>query len=467
VIGLLHPAFSFLRNVWKRQAPDIDFNTLCLKLAEDDFDWSDEDNRAILRWIFQLIDQHLLAVAVEADFVPDQSDRLQEVLRESLLFAQLEAHPIPDIDVAAAETILSSRLVRIFKQVPQEGRRKHFYRMGFALNDCFKVEEIEDKLVKLIVGAEQWEGMPIDEQMEILLTLADEAFKLDVITSIERSLPIDLRDIIRAWLSGQRCIDMITNGLAPDFSGDVGRLSRFLERICVYGLSWAINGFISYVRQHLEEDESKLPAVAEYFPTMFKIGVNDPLAAVFAPYLQLERRLALMLAKVCPHPLTDLNRAIAWLNSISAEKLRQLGFKSEDIERVLLLQRETSTGHFLKGTFAKDTRTISTKSVFAQALRPGDTILFRARSDKGRKAYDLYTIHGRFLGSYTSGRGDLPNWIRAPHLIHTTVKEIESVDPRTTRIKLKTRQLARSYVESSQNLTSQGQDNSFKNSQGP
>ena len=444
VIGLLHRALSYLRNIWKRHAPDIDFSTLCLKLAEDDFNWSDEDNRANLQYIFQLIDQHLLAVAVEADFTPNQADRLQEVLRESLLFTQLEAHPIPDIDVTAAEAILTTRLSRVFRKIPQENQRKRFYRMGFSLDDCTKVEELEDGLIELIVNSKEWENITTGEQMDILLSLTDKALMLDTITSIEESLPIDLREIIRAWLSGQRCIEMIANGLAVDFEGDVGRLSRFLERICVYGLSWVINGFISYIREHFEEDESELPAVAEFFPTMFKIGVNNPLAAVFAPYLQLDRRLALMLAEACPHALAAMNKAIAWLNNVSEEELKQLGFESEDIERVIFCQREASAGMFFRDTAIKETRTISTSSKFAEALRPGETILFRARLDIGRKSYDLYTVTGGFLGSYTSHMGDLPDWIREPHHIHTTIKKIKRVDLKTKRIKFETRQLTKS-----------------------
>lgn len=300
VVGFLHRAIAYLRKIWRSKAPHIDFDDLCLKLAEDDFDWSTDDDKTTMSYIFQLIDQHLLAVAVEADFGPDQPDRLQEVLRESLLFTQLEAHPIEDIDFDSATSILSARLRWIYRKVPEQNRRVKFYSIGMPLDDCARIEQSEDIIIGLLKMCENWLDITKEDQMKILLRFTEEAMQLDTIVNRENILPIDLPRIIEAWLSGQRCIDMIDNGMASEFSGDVGRLSRFLERICVYGISWAVNGFISYAKQRFEEDGNELPIVAEFLPSMFKIGVNNPVAAIIAPYLQLDRRLSLLVAKSLP-----------------------------------------------------------------------------------------------------------------------------------------------------------------------
>ncbi|MGH8645381.1 MAG: hypothetical protein ACREX4_13325 [Gammaproteobacteria bacterium] len=127
---------------------------------------------------------------------------------------------------------------------------------------------------------------------------------------------------IKGWLSGHSCIEIIAAGQAEGVTTDPGKLSRIIERVCVYGLAWVVNGFVTLGRHEFENQGIAFPPAANHFPAMFKLGVPSPLASVFAGYLQLDRRLAIQAASACPNAINEIDRAIAWLHATDAAGLR-------------------------------------------------------------------------------------------------------------------------------------------------
>ncbi|MCK4659366.1 MAG: DEAD/DEAH box helicase [Phycisphaerae bacterium] len=441
VIGLLHRALTYLGRVWTRSAPDVDFAGLCLKLAENDFTWAEEDERSTLQFIFDLIDQHLLAVAAEAGFGPSQPDRLQEVLRESLLFAQLGTHPIPLIDEDGATSLLAARLASVFRRIPDDNRRDRFYRMGFSLADCFAVEHASQHIVGLLQNAALWDEMPETDRIDLLMSLADIGLTMNAVRSMQSELPDSTREIVRGWLTGESCLSMANRGLSVGLNPDPGELSRFVERVCVYGLTWAVNGFVTFAKQQPEENDGGVPEVAGFFPAMFKMGVPDPLAAVFSPYVQLNRQIAQAAARACPFDVGRLSRAVAWLISSEVGEFESCGLQQTEAERLIALRRrwvEFTLEGVQDGT---DTRRILVQPRRAARIRAGDTVLLRARPDRGLARFDVLHPEGRLIGRYHFNAA-VPDWLNRPHAVLTVVRRVEPREGENTLVTIVSHRLS-------------------------
>lgn len=441
VVGVLHRALSIFRQRWKTYAPGIDLATLCLKLAEDDFAWLPPTERSNIRGLFDLIDQHLLAVAMEGGLTPDEPDRLQEILQDSLLFAQLEVRPIADLDDAAAQTVLNARLRSVFRRIPAHGQRVQFYRMGFSLADCQRVVDARDSLLQRISAADSWSEFTESARMGLLLGLAELALTLDAASSAVSSLPANSLSIVEAWLSGKRSLDMLADGLAGAFEEDPARLGRFVEDLCVYGLAWVITGFVGYARQELERGGLALPVVAEHFPAMFKVGVSDPLAAVFAPYVQQDRRLARQLASVCPHDLNELNRAIAWLNAVEAESLLALGV-TPDVAVATVRKRRTLPETVSLDRYETVEWTLSLEGHNTGLPAVGDPVWIRERTELGPSHFQVITLRGAPIGVFRLADGRVPEWMFQPHAVEVTVRDVAEGDDARANLVLSIRRLS-------------------------
>lgn len=412
VIGVLHRALSFLRKHWRESAPHIPFELLCLRIAEDDFTWAPEDKRQAFVSIFGLVDQHLLAIAVEAAYTPEQPDRLQEVLRESLLFCQLETHPIDGITVLEATSVMSARLRSIYRRFPQEDRRTRFYRMGFDLEDCLTVENARAQIVAILNQAAEWDLLTENARLDILLAIARLALPLH---TMQEATDIDaaaLLPVIKGWLRGLSCIEIIANGMAGGVATDPGGLSRILEKTCVYGLAWVVNGFVTLGRHEFESQGIPFPDAASHFSAMFKVGVPSPLASVFAGYLQLDRRLAVQVASACPYDFTEPDRAIAWLHGTDAARLEECGMSQADAARVVRLRRTGLDFMAQINPEASDERRVIVRTERMNGgLAVGDTVLWLSQA-VGADSLDLVLPDGKLLGrGYRFQRTPIPEWL--------------------------------------------------------
>ncbi|MDL1871193.1 DEAD/DEAH box helicase [Deltaproteobacteria bacterium PRO3] len=412
VIGVLHRALSFLRKLWHSTTPNIPFETLCLRIAEDDFTWAPEDKRQSLASLFGLVDQNLLAMAVEAVYTPEQPDRLQEVLRESLLFCQLETRPIDGITAPAAINIMSARLRSIYRRFPQEDRRAKFYKMGFDLDDCLTVEKNRNQIMDILRNVADWDSGTEDTRLDTLLSLAALALPLNTMREATDLDPLVLLPAIKGWLRGQSCIEIIAAGQADDISSDPGELSRIIERVCVYGLAWVMNGIITFSRPEFENHGIPFPEAASHFPAMFKLGVPSPLASAFAGYLQLDRSLAIEAAAKCPYSITEIDRAIAWLHATDAASLQEQGMSEAAATRVVRLRRTGIDPLAQLNTEATDTRRVIVNgNRLDDETAAGDAVLWLPRASAGPEWLDLARPDGKLLGTYRFQQQPVPEWL--------------------------------------------------------
>lgn len=425
VIGVLHRALSLLRNLWQSTAAHVPFDTLCLRIAEDDFTWAPEDRRQDFAGILGLVDQHLLAIAVEAGYSPEQPDRLQEVLRESLLFCQLETHPIAEFTAQAATSVMAARMRSIYRRFPQEDRRTRFYKMGFDLGDCLTVENARDRIVEILSLAADWESLTEDARLDILLSLAELALPLNTMREATDAEPPVLLPVIRGWLSGHSCIDIIAAGHAAGAATDPGELSRIIERVCVYGLAWVVNGFVTLSRHEFERREVPFPEIAAHFPAMFKLGVPSPLSSIFAGYLQLDRRLAIQAAAVCPHDITTVDRAIAWLHATDTAGLQAQGLSEADAARVVQLRRVGVDLFAQVNPEGTDTRRVIVRTDRLNGLLDvGDAVLWLPHAVNGPQWLSLARPDGKPLGTFHFQRTPVPDWLSRTSAVVSRVTDI-------------------------------------------
>jgi len=425
VIGMLYRILKRTRNLWRRHAGTIEFEELCRRLAEDDFDWLPEDDRPNLRAIYELVDQHMLALAVESGLGPGTLESLQQLLQDSLLFAQLDAHPIEGLDEQSAAVLIDSRIKSVFRRIPRSSDRTRFYRMGLSLADCELVVSLDSELRDLVMKMRDWSELGDAARLDILMEFAELALQISAAYASTNVLPTNVVDIVRAWLQGKRGIDLVNDGLASELDDDPGRSGRFLEDLCVYGLAWVLTAFVSYVRETVEDTHEPLPPAFELVPAMFKNGVSDPLAAVFSPYLEGARDVATRASQACPHDVESLGLCITWLQSSTSDVLEAAGLSAEDVAIIMDCQRHPPSIEALLQRDDSFELTVSVDTPAVAGIASETPLLLQPQLPGESGEFDLLNLRGERLGTWVL-EDVLPLWMAKPYCVTTTVTAIRS-----------------------------------------
>lgn len=418
VLGTLVALLRQIYGIWRSVPNAPDLARFCLKLAEDDFDWAGQD-RLTVHGLLQIVDQHLLALTSEAGLENDAIDQLQELLRQSLLLTRLGVSPVQGLDEAAALGILHSRLRSVHRRIPNQQRRGAFYRMGFSIDDCRLVEAEEGVLLAKYRAADAWGEWDQNTRIAFLKDLADFALKLDTIRgATNEQLPENFGEILIAWLGGSRSID-ISQSLVVDAS----HIGKVIEAFCVYSLSWAANSFFGHLHRIAEASGVPLPAVCSFFSSMFKFGLCDPLAALFAPYLDGSRTFAILAAGVVPYSIHQADRALAWFHEVTAVQLQELGLSAADADGIVRSRRANFGSDRLDDQFGDVERFRFTFYDSAGlVLNAGDRILIKADHAHPTPDFTLYTVRGRKLGAYHLAHS-APIWWHLQDQIDAEVEE--------------------------------------------
>ncbi|MCA9273952.1 MAG: DEAD/DEAH box helicase [Phycisphaerales bacterium] len=421
VIGMLHRILRHTCELWQEHIAEITLEELCIRLAQDDFEWLPEAERPELRAIYDLVDQHLLAMVHESGVGPESLDTLQDLLRESLLFAQLAAHPIEGVNEDDVLALVTARVSSVFRRIPEEEERFRFYRMGLSLEDCQLIVALQDELRVLIDRMGGWEDLAEPAKLDLLLEFAGFALRTQAASHAVADVPDNVSDIIRAWLEGKRGVDLVSDGLAGAFGNDAGKTGRFLEDLCVYGLAWVLTALIAFARESIETDEQPLPPEFEMVPSMFKNGLPDPLAAVFAPYLEGSRALAMRAAVACPYDIHSLDRSIAWLQTSTAEMLEEAGLSNADCNAVIACQRPLPDLETLLQQQESIKLTVPADVATAESIKQGDPLLINAESEGDARGFSVFTMRGEQVGRYQL-ESPMPTWTHEPHRVKVTVE---------------------------------------------
>jgi len=433
VLGTVYLIISHINDLWRTSNIHMDFSSLCLKLAEDDFDWIADSRRPNFKYLMDLLDQHLLAICTEMDISPETLDNLQEALRKSLLFAQLGVRPIPNIDEDAAAMILKSRVKSIYRRIPNRTKRLRFYKLGLSLRDCNTIETNATELFNLFMLSSEWDNWERDDRINFLCKIANEAMKLETVHERKDLQFETVQGIIAGWLEGNTPLEIISDGQAPTYDNP-SKLSKFIENLCVYKLSWVVNSIYVYLLDKFHDTEQSLPALCDSFSAMFKYGVCDPIATVFMAYLDGNRKLSIKAAFASPYGYDRVDRALAWLLNSSIEDLCNNGLLEGDARKIIDLRQSVD----MRDRQDDEISTINSfkvKKLPTTAVNVGDNVIIIARPEKSPCHYDVMALTGEILW-HLKRKEEFPKWWRKLYSIDARIDSINSLSDGRYKIKV-------------------------------
>jgi hypothetical protein len=154
-------------------------------------------------------------------------------------------------------------------------------------------------------------------------------------------------ELLQRWLSGANIRDLLS-----EFGDQVTSpedLTKLLEDLFSFRLSWGVSALIRIAINLLELDNASVSDYAKFFPSMVKFGVPNPVAtwalAAGVPFRDTAMKLAAKyLTEASRHAYRDF---LGWLGKIDSETLQySYGLRSpilEDVSRAL----STSCGNDL------------------------------------------------------------------------------------------------------------------------
>lgn len=270
--------------------------------------------------------------------------------------------------------------------------------------------------------AEAWNEWDQNTRIAFLKDLADFGLKLDTIRgATNEQLPENFGDILVAWLGGSRSID-----IAQTLAVNASHMAKVIEAFCVYSLPWAANSFFGHLHPTAEASGIPLPTVCSYFSSMYKYGLSDPLAALFSPYLDGNRRLSASVSKVSPYSVEQPDRALAWLHDVSVSQMIELGIGIEDASNIADVRRQRDQSILGSSLDSSERYKFIFSKLISPNLASGDRILIRPAYSSPTTIFFVYTARGENLGSYDL-QSEMPNWWHELDQIDAEVEEVSHV----------------------------------------
>ena len=329
--------FRILRslvNAWNMTHPTLDLTELCLQLAEDRYDWVQDEKRAAIENMLNTLDGELLAFCEELGIDAADPDRIQEVIQGSLLAIQLRDQKVEIVPPQAAAGIFAARVRSIYRVHPDPSVRTRLYRLGMSLSSCRIIDEAAVRLLDLYLSAISWAEWSQERRCSLLSEIA--RFVLGIPdTAPESPLPAEWPMILSAWLRGEAISEIATIAEVAAGGIDCNKIGHLVEDVCGYRLPWGINGIFTYLSDVASEREEEIPRICSYFAGMVKYGVADPVAVCIAPYLDQDRKAAIAAASVCPFHADKPREIVRWVLDVSCQDLTDLGLAPEMAEQVI------------------------------------------------------------------------------------------------------------------------------------
>jgi hypothetical protein len=324
-----------------------------------------------------------------------------------------------------ATEILYSRIQYIRTRYPFSTTRKRLYKLGLPLSDCEIIENQRDKLYELFNKAISWYDWNTEKRFNLLLCISQFVLKLNGIRP--KVVPVQWPNILSFWLKGISAVKMVENNKIKLFTSDSNELSKILEDICGYRLTWGVNSILNYLKIISEEREESLPLICSYFSSMFKYGLNNPVAICIMPYVDWMRDLALIVAKICPHSIEHPEEIIWWFKNLTEEDLTV-----SEIENPIAKKIISARDHFLN--FGQENngqsrissiKIISTQIKVIKELNVGDKILVVPRLELSKKHYQIFSLDGKNIGIFQMKEKPVPQWWDELHLVDSSITDIQ------------------------------------------
>ncbi|GIK37993.1 MAG: hypothetical protein BroJett011_18260 [Chloroflexota bacterium] len=450
LLSALRQLLYYIIQQWRHTHPVVNVAVLCQLLAENNIDWIPPENRkGTLAWL-DFLDSQLIALTEEQVNEEITPDDLQNLMQRSLLILQLEAQPQGELTAELARDLLYARLESIRRRFPTRRQRHRFYRLGFPISDCERVDDHRDNLLNQILAAQDYYDWNPDIRCEYLISLLEFLFELDQLRPDASSLPTELKNgwrkladllgletwqqldewqmlwrvVLKLWLQGYTAQEMAHERAVKQSIDSPADISVLIDDLFGYRAPWGLNALVAYLQEFVTETDEEIPRVVSYFAALLKYGVHSPAASSLLAFGLNSRKIALKMAEQCLDEAMEPEELLIWFVRLTEQELAVMGFTDEEIETIAKAQQEASSLAQMTGR-RRTSQTVSIQ-LLGQALddlQEGDTLVLRARSDLGNSHFTLYTLWGDSLGTFEAPNG-IPKIWSAPDQIDVTVAAI-------------------------------------------
>jgi len=307
VSALLQVLHSIVQR-WQRTHPTVNVAELCQVLAENSLDWVLPEERENMAALLDFLDAQLIALTEEQQAEEITPDDLQTLLQRSLLILQLESEPEGVLTAELANDLLYARLQSIRRRFPLRAKRQRFYRLGFMLSDCERIDNNRDNLLKRFLAAQDYYQWDPQTRGNFLASVLEFLLDLDELSPDGSSLPKNLkgnwrrlwRHVFALWLQGYTPNEMVEEASVAEVTTSPAEVSLVIDDLFGYRAPWGLNALSIYLQELAAETGQEIPAVTSYFSALLKYGVHSPAASSLLAFGLESRKLALKVAEQCP-----------------------------------------------------------------------------------------------------------------------------------------------------------------------
>jgi len=393
ILSQIYEKLGYLAMEWKINYPNVKFSEACEYIAENVYESNQED----LSKDIDIIDGHILALIEEAPDNLSLPEFLQEFLKNSLLFIQLDRIKESYLTKSDIIEFFSARS-NLIESKYRKNVRKRFYQLGMRLSDCEIIENNSTKLIKLFNVSKNWFELSDDLKIEIILNLSEIILELKGLVETQDIPPI-WREILYSWLKGRDVSNIITEKDVNNSYSSQNELKLFLDNFCGNILPWGLNSVFNYLK-YLDDEILLIPS---YFSGMLKYGVLNPVALWIIPNVNKNRKFAKKLSNICPYGINEINKLYNWLNSLSMHYLIQYGFSEEDATKIIEYISNSKINTKKENLNWKVN--IPINSDLFTRITPMDKVVV---VPKDKQTFSVFTVDGVIIGSF-SLEIELPN----------------------------------------------------------
>jgi hypothetical protein len=285
------------------------------------------------------------------------------------------------------------------------------------------VDAATDHLLDLFLRAEGFSTWDVGERARHLASVADFLFQLDELTP-SGELPPCWRRLIGLWISGQNPTQISQDAEVAACDMDAQAVSRWIDDVCWYRLPWGYNMLSIHLKHAAEGAQCALPPVCDYFSSLVKYGVHEPVACWLLSLGVQSRIAALRGAELVGTDVPDPKALLEWLLAGGLEALRMRGLDRESL--LAIESAVASYGGEVRRSSRPYTRILLPSDSTTASLRGGRRLLLqRIDHDRGG-TFRVLTLDGNLVGDYTLEHPDEVLWtmLETPEFVSAVVQPV-------------------------------------------
>ena len=332
IISSIRQLLEDIVRSWQRFFPQFgsrDIAELCQILANDEErNWLSPELQRKLR----ILDASLLALIQEqdldiADAETDYTGVIAALFKDSMLYIQLNSDVGTFISSTEASSLIVQRVQHISRVCKTKQRRQCYYSMALSIEGCITIEKLKKSLAEYLKRSENFMDWSDEVRARYIVKLSAEFLMRvdDIRLSSDNKEPPDCWPLIlEQWLMGKDASEIAKNTkIADDWRAPM-KISAIIDDLCDYRLPWGLNAISMFWKTSgtLTEDPDEMaftpPDIVNYFGSMLRYGVHDPVATV-ALALGIDDRKAALQLSTLYHGAMDPTSILIWLEGLDQD----------------------------------------------------------------------------------------------------------------------------------------------------